>query len=126
MRVGAAVISVTVPPALGAEAPAAPMAFETQPFVSPNSATLADEVTVQAKLAVGTTFAWSMQDDHAVKHSVFFNTDEVGTTRTGAVSKVKQGKGEPAATREAFVLREMAAWGIYNNETNKLVVKLGD
>jgi hypothetical protein len=40
------------------------------------------------------------------------------------VSKVKQGQGEPTATREAFVLREMAAWGIYNNETNKLVVKL--
>ena len=72
MRVGAAVISVTVPLALGAKEPMAPMAFETQPFLSPNSATLANEVTVQAKLVVGTTFAWSMQDDHAMKHSVFF------------------------------------------------------
>ena len=122
MRVGSSVISVTVSAARGATKPSTAMNFETQEFV--NETDLAKEIIVQAKLGEDTTFAWSMQDDHANKHMVFFNTDKIQTTRTSAVSLKKQGKGAPTATREAFVLREMAAWGVYDNITHRLLAQL--
>lgn len=74
---------------------------------------------MRARLHKGSAYVYSMQDDHAAKHMLYFlppDVDEfIGKHPTDA-----QQAGQ-VAVRENFVFREMTDFGIFSNEEDRIV-----
>ncbi len=113
MRLASAVLCVTTK----AEAP---MSFCTRDFSSRlPSCALEPVAQVRARLHKGSAYVYSMRDDHAAKHMVYFLPPDVDEF-TGKHPTDAQQAG-PVAVRENFVFREMTDFGIFRNEDDRIV-----
>ena len=98
------------------------MAFCTRAFTRPlPCCRLQQTAYVRARLGEGSAYAYSMHDDHAAKHMLYFLQEDVESFSGKHPTDTQQSGAE--AVRECFVYREMTDFAVYSREGPYRIVR---